>query len=91
VATPTPAPQAAPKAKLSYKDARRLAELETLTPRLTDQIRTLEQRLHDPQLYARDKAGFDRLMQQLAKARADLAASEEEWLRLEEKRESLAG
>ena len=86
-------PPAAPKGavKLSYKDARRLTELETLVPRLTDQIRTLEGRLHDPELYARDKAGFDRLMGELDKARADLAAAEDEWLALEEKRESLAG
>jgi len=64
--------------------------LETLVPRLTDQIRTLEERLHDPGLYARDKAGFDRLMADLDKARAQLAAAEDEWLALEEKRESLA-
>jgi ATP-binding cassette subfamily F protein uup len=88
-AKPAPAP---PKAasKLSYKDARRLAELETLVPRLTDKIRTLEERLHDPGLYARDKAGFDRLMADLDKARAELSAAEEEWLELEEKREALA-
>jgi ATP-binding cassette subfamily F protein uup len=86
-----PAPPVAPKAasKLSYKDARRLSELEALVPSLTDQIRTLEERLHDPGLYARDKAGFDRLMAELDKARARLAAAEDEWLALEEKRESL--
>src|SRR6185312_10024679 len=100
IAIPTPAsarPAAAPAApvppkaasKLSYKDARRLTELEALVPRLTDQIRTLEERLHDPGLYARDKAGFDRLMADLDKARAQLSASEEEWLELEEKREAL--
>ena len=83
------APKAA--AKLSYKDARRLSELETAVPRLTDQIRTLEERLHDPGLYARDKAGFDRLMAELGRTRATLAAAENEWLALEEKRESLAG
>jgi ATP-binding cassette subfamily F protein uup len=81
--------QAKPVSKLSYKDARRLGELETLVPRLTDQIRTLEERLHDPGLYARDKAGFDRLMADLDKARAELSALENEWLELEEKRESL--
>ncbi len=85
-------PPAAPKAsaKLSYKDARRLTELEARVPQLTDQIRTLEERLHDPGLYARDKAGFDQLMAGLDKARAELSAVEDEWLALEEKRESLA-
>jgi ATP-binding cassette subfamily F protein uup len=81
---------AKPASKLSYRDARRLSELETLVPRLTDQIRTLEERLHDPGLYARDRAGFDRLMTDLDKARAELSAAEEAWLELEEKRESLA-
>jgi ATP-binding cassette subfamily F protein uup len=101
IAAPAPAapPKAAPAApqaakapsKLSYKDARRLAELEALVPKLTDQIRALEERLHDPDLYARDKAGFDRLMAELDKARTTLSASEDEWLALEEKRESLSG
>jgi ATP-binding cassette subfamily F protein uup len=58
---------------------------------LTDQIRTLEERLHDPGLYARDRAAFDRLTGDLDKARATLAAAEDEWLALEEKREALAG
>jgi ATP-binding cassette subfamily F protein uup len=101
--TPAPSPKnAAPSAsaapaaqkaasKLSYKDARRLSELEALVPQLTDQIRALEERLHDPGLYARDKAGFDRLMGELDKTRATLSAAEDEWLALEEKRESLAG
>jgi len=87
-AAPPPAP-AKPASKLSYKDARRLAELETLVPGLADRIRTLEERLHDPGLYARDKVGFDRLMADLGKARAELSAAEEEWLELAEKRESL--
>jgi ATP-binding cassette subfamily F protein uup len=82
---------AKPPSKLSYKDARRLTELEALVPKLTDQIRTLEERLHDPGLYARDKAGFDRLMAELDKARATLSAAEDEWLALEEKREALSG
>jgi ATP-binding cassette subfamily F protein uup len=94
--TPSPAPAPAPapptsKSRLSYKDARRLSELEALTPRLTDQIKTLEARLHDPGFYARDKAGFDRLMAELDRARKTLAAAEEEWLGLEEKREALGG
>jgi ATP-binding cassette subfamily F protein uup len=91
---PAPSPAAAaPKAapsKLSYKDARRLAELETLVPRLTDQIRALEERLHDPGLYGRDKGAFDRLTGELDQARAQLSAAEDEWLELEERRESLA-
>ena len=47
--------------------------------------------LADPGLYARDPAGFDRIMKASDKARSDLAAAEEEWLALEEKREALGG
>jgi ABC transport system ATP-binding/permease protein len=85
---PRPAPSR-PAAKLSYKDARRLEELEGLVPRLTAQIKTLEERLADPDLYARRRAEFDKVMTALDKVRIELAASEEEWLGLEEKRESL--
>jgi ATP-binding cassette subfamily F protein uup len=83
-----PAPRAA---KLSYKDQRRLAELEALTVELPEKIATLEAGLADPQLYARDPAGFERLSRALELARAQLSAAEEEWLMLEEQREALEG
>jgi len=90
-ATPPAAPAAAPKraAKLSFKDQHRLTELEALTPKLTNDIKALEKRLHDPGLYGRDPAGFDRIMKDLDRLRAQLAAAEDEWLALEEKREAL--
>jgi ATP-binding cassette subfamily F protein uup len=88
-AAANPAPAKVP-AKLSYKDARRLVELEGLVPQLTDRIRTLEERLHDPDLYARDRVSFDRLTAELDKARITLAEAEDEWLTLEERREALA-
>jgi ATP-binding cassette subfamily F protein uup len=88
-----PAPAAAPKraAKLTYKDQRRLEALEALTPKLAEDIKAGEKRLEDPTLYARDPAGFDRLMKSLDALRAELSAAEAEWLDLEEKREALAG
>jgi len=82
-------PASAPKVKLTYKDARRLEELDALVPRLTTEIAALDTRLHEPDLYARNRAEFDRIMAAAAKARAQLAAAEEEWLALEEKREAL--
>jgi len=90
-----PAPAIAPKAaapraaKLSYKDQRRLAELETLTVELPAKISALEAGMADPQLYLRDPAGFERLSRALEAARAQLSAAEEEWLALEEQREAL--
>jgi ATP-binding cassette subfamily F protein uup len=50
---------------------------------------TLEAALADPNLYSRDPAGFDRYSRALEAARAQLAAAEEEWLTLEERREAL--
>ncbi|MDP1632779.1 MAG: ABC-F family ATP-binding cassette domain-containing protein [Caulobacter sp.] len=76
--------------KLSYKDQRRLEELDALIHSLPGEITRLEARLADPGLYARDPAGFDRIMKASEKARADLATAEEAWLALEEKREALA-
>ena len=59
-------------------------------PRLSDEIVALEARLEDAGLYARDPKGFDAIMHRLTAARAELAAAEEEWLELEERREALA-
>ena len=85
---PRPAPAAAPvrPAKLTYKDARRLEEIEALLPKLESQIADAERRLADPDLYARDPRAFDHAMKAAAEARTQLNAVEHEWLELEEKR-----
>ncbi|MFZ4606349.1 MAG: ABC-F family ATP-binding cassette domain-containing protein [Caulobacter sp.] len=79
-----------PAAKLSYKDQRRLDELGALIHKLPAEIARLEAQLADPDLYSRDPAGFDRIMKAGQTARATLAAAEDEWLHLEEKREALS-
>jgi ATP-binding cassette subfamily F protein uup len=97
-AAPAPAKPAAPEpvrpqarsAKLSYKDQRRLAELEALIETAPDRIARLEADLADPGLYARDPAAFARVSQALEAARAELAAAEDEWLHLEALKETLA-
>jgi ATP-binding cassette subfamily F protein uup len=76
--------------KLTYKDQRRLEELDKAMPRLSDEIVTLEARLDDASLYARDRTTFDAAMHRLTAARTELANAEEEWLGLEERREALA-
>jgi ATP-binding cassette subfamily F protein uup len=88
-----PPPAAAPKkaAKLTYKDARRLEELEKLLETLPADIARHDAALADPDLYARDPAAFDRAMKAAEKARSDLENAELEWLELEEKKASLAG
>jgi ATP-binding cassette subfamily F protein uup len=91
-AAPTPAPPPAgpvKAGKLSYKDQRRLGELETLIAQAPGKAAALEARLADPGLYGRDPAGFQGLSRELDQLRADLMSAEEEWLALEERREAL--
>ncbi|MBA4013964.1 MAG: elongation factor 3 [Phenylobacterium sp.] len=87
-----PAPRAEPPKpnKLSYKDQRRLQELDTAIAALPGKIAKLEADMADPNLYTRDPAGFAKLNAALEAARHELSASEEEWLELEERREALA-
>jgi ATP-binding cassette subfamily F protein uup len=93
-AAPAPATvaAAAPKkpAKMSFKDTHRLKELEGLLATLPADIARHEATLADPGLYTRDRKAFDRATANADRARALLAAAEEEWLELEAKREALA-
>ncbi len=77
-------------AKLSYKDQRRLEELDRLVATLPAEIDRLEALVADPGLYARNPTAFNAAMTAMDKARADLAAAESDWLALEEKRETMA-
>ncbi len=92
-AAPAPAsvaPAATKKpGKLTFKDTHRLKELEGLLASLPDDIARHDATLSDPGLYARDRKAFDRATANAARARALLAAAEEEWLELEAKREAL--
>jgi ATP-binding cassette subfamily F protein uup len=83
-----PRPEA-PRAKLSYKDQRRLSELETLIADAPGKAAKLETALADPGLYSSDPAAFQRLSSQLETVRTQLISAEEEWLALEEQRETL--
>jgi ATP-binding cassette subfamily F protein uup len=90
-ATPIAEPVVKSAKKLSYKDERRLSELEGLMPKLEGQIAKLEEALNDPNLYSRDPAQFEKTSAQAVAARAQLQASEDEWLALLELKESLSG
>jgi ATP-binding cassette subfamily F protein uup len=90
------APSAPPRAistaaKLSFKDQRRLAELERRIAALPGEIASLETALADPGLYARDPAAFARTSSALERARAELSTAEDAWLELEALKEALAG
>ena len=85
----TPKPK--PKKKLSFNEAKRLADLPDEIARLEAEIARLEGLLADPDLYARDPAKFERATEALTARQSRLGAAEEEWLALESLRESLEG
>jgi ATP-binding cassette subfamily F protein uup len=86
-----PAAPVAPKArtKLTYKDQRDLDLLPAEIERLGAAIRRDEAALADPDLYARDPGGFDRLMKAIEAARSARDAAEMRWLELAEMADAL--
>jgi ATP-binding cassette subfamily F protein uup len=83
---PTP-PKA--RTKLSYKDQRDLDLLPGQIEKLEAAIVRDEAALADPDLYAKDPGGFDRLMKAIEAARAAKQAAEMRWLELAEMAEAL--
>ncbi len=82
-------PVAAPGRKLTYKDQRDYDQLPARIEALDAAIARDEARLADAELYVRDPAGFDRLMQALDVARAQKDAAEGRWLELAAQVETL--
>jgi ABC transport system ATP-binding/permease protein len=82
----------APRAqrKLSYKDERRLAELEARVPTLEAEIAALEHTLADPAFFTQDANAFAAAAARLDAVRAEKDAAETEWLELDERRQALA-
>ncbi len=78
-------------AKLSYNDARELADLPKKLELLAAAIARHETTLADPALYSRDPKRFASVNAELEKVRHDLAKAEERWLALAEKEAALAG
>jgi ATP-binding cassette subfamily F protein uup len=86
-----PAPRAAAKPKMSFKDKHALETLPARIAQLEREIAALQAQLADPALYTRDPAGFAARTSLTAKKQAEREAAEEEWLRLELLREELEG
>ncbi|NOG70910.1 ABC-F family ATP-binding cassette domain-containing protein [Roseicella sp. DB1501] len=82
-------PAAAPKRKLSFKQQHALEALPGRMAALEKEIATLRTALAAPDLYARDRARFERFTVALGEKEAALAAAEEEWLELELLREEI--
>ncbi len=87
----TPVTPKARAAKLSYNDARELAELPGKIETLSSAITRHEATLSDPALYTRDPKRFASVNAELERVRADLAKAEERWLDLAEMEATLAG
>ena len=74
---------------MTFKDKHALDNLPARMDKLTAEIALLRDKLADPGLFTRDHAAFKRFTNGLATRAAELAASEEEWLRLEALREEV--
>jgi ABC transport system ATP-binding/permease protein len=91
VAAERPAPAAAAKPRLSFKEK---YALETLPARISDlegEIARLQGVLADAGLYARDPAAFNAAAAALTKAQDERSRAEDDWLALEMKRENVEG
>ena len=76
----------AAKTKLSYKEKHALSVLPDEIAKLEANIKTLSAKLADSELYARDRAAFEKANAGLASAQRQLENAETQWLELEEKR-----
>jgi ATP-binding cassette subfamily F protein uup len=72
-----------PPRRMNFNDQRVLDMLPARIAALETQIAELKDVLADPDLYARDPAKFGATTEALAVARDNLAAAEDQWLRLE--------
>lgn len=86
---PNPSRKPTARVKLSFKEKHALETLPDRIATLERQVAKLRSEMSDEQLYQRDPEGFHGRVRDLARAEAALAASEEEWLNLEMKREAL--
>ncbi|KAA3499973.1 ABC transporter ATP-binding protein [Rhizobium rhizogenes] len=79
------------KGKLSFKQKFALENLPKEMEKTQGEIAKREQRMADPNLFAKDPAVFNTLAQEMTKLREKLETMEEEWLELEMLREEMEG
>ena len=79
------------KRKMSFKEKHALETLPARMEALGRDIEKLRALLADPALFSTERARFDKAMQALQHAEAELISSEEQWLALEMLREELEG
>jgi ATP-binding cassette subfamily F protein uup len=92
-AKPKPARPVAEAArrKLNFNEKHALETLPNRMAALEAEVRRLQDKLADPQLYVRDRATFDKASTALAAAQTELHAAEERWLELELLRTQIEG
>jgi ATP-binding cassette subfamily F protein uup len=89
--TETPGPVAAPKRKLSFKEAYARKTLPVRMAELETEIARMQAVLADPELFARDRHAFAKAAARLDDATSELSVAEDEWLALELLNEELEG
>jgi ABC transport system ATP-binding/permease protein len=89
--TPPAAEPKAGKRRLSFNEKYALETLPGEIAALQEKIRTAQEKLADPALYARDRKAFDEISAGLVAAQDALAAAEDKWLELEILRETIDG
>jgi ABC transport system ATP-binding/permease protein len=79
------------KRRLSFHEKHALETLPAQIAALQADVRRLQNRLGDPELYARDRQAFTQASEALSATQAQLAAAEDRWLALEMLREEIEG
>ncbi len=77
------------KRKLTFNDKFALENLPKQMAKLEAEMKALQTKLADPQLYAKNRKAFDDATARFAAAQAEMAAAEEKWLALELLREEI--
>jgi ATP-binding cassette subfamily F protein uup len=87
-----PAAEAPPaRSRMTFKDKHALETLPNTIAVLQAEARALQEKIDDPQFYARDRAGFETVSAALGDLQHRIAAAEEQWLELEMRREEIGG
>jgi ATP-binding cassette subfamily F protein uup len=84
-------PEPPARRRMTFKDKHALETLPKIIAALQEDLRKLQAKLDDPQFYARDRSGFEKVSAEMGKLQQRIAVAEEQWLELEILREELAG
>jgi len=79
------------KRRLMFKDKHALETLPKTIAGLQAEMKDLQVKLDDPNFYARDREGFEKVTVQIGELQQKITAAEEQWLELEILREEIAG